>query len=112
FSAISEPPVFIYLKLPVGRRGMDPLHAREDQIDQALRAQSVGAVVGWGQSLGSSRADGRRVPSFTRIDITAPVLDAALAALQALLPALDAPALTEIHYTRGEQRHMDLLTVE
>lgn len=112
FSAIGDPPVFIYLKVPIGRRDADPLHLREEQIDQALRAQAAGAVVGWGQSLGGRPADGRRMPSFTRIDITAPALDAARTALQALLPTLDTPLLTEIHYTRDEQLYMDLLTAE
>jgi hypothetical protein len=110
FAALGEQPAFIYVKVPVHRRSVDPLHEREDQIDQALRAQALGSVLSWGESLGDPRADGTRKAAFTRIDISAPALDAALAALQAFLPSLEAMLLTEIHYTRNGLQCMDVLT--
>ena len=94
------PAQFVYVRVPVKpRRGTDPLHQREDQIDQALRAQGVGTVLGWGDSLGERRADGSRVAAYFRIDINVSDLAAARTLLQHLLPELDAPAGTEIHYT-------------
>ncbi|MBU4423942.1 MAG: hypothetical protein KKG12_09285 [Gammaproteobacteria bacterium] len=92
---------FIFVKIPVGRRHdeSDPLHRREDTIDQMLRAQSLGLVVGWGDSLGERRPDGLRPAAYIRIDINAHDVQAVRSALRALLPTLGAPAGTEIHYT-------------
>ena len=45
-----------------------------------------------------------------RIDITAPVLDHARVALHALLPELDTPMGTQIHYTLDGQHRMDVVT--
>ena len=108
FAHREAPQFFVFVKIPVQRHAFDPLHRREEQIDEALRAQGLGAVVGWGDSLGERRADGSRVAAYIRIDITVNDLERARAALHALLPALDAPAGTEIHYTVGEQRRFDL----
>ncbi len=105
-----ERAAFLFVKIPVSRRTMDPLHLREDQIDQALRAQGVGMVVGWGDSLGAARPDGKRVAMFIRVDISARNLDEARAALCQLLPTLDAPIGTEVHYTPDGRHRMDLLT--
>jgi len=104
------PPVFVFVKIPVNRHTADPLHLREDRIDQALRAQGVGMVIGWGDSLGAARPDGKRIAAFIRIDITAPALDSARAALRALLPLQEAPTGTQIHYTLDGQHRMDLST--
>ena len=105
------PAQFVYVRIPVNRRrGTDPLHQREDQIDQALRAQGIGTVVGWGDSLGERRADGSRVAAYIRIDINVSDLAAARATLQHLLPQLDAPAGTEIHYTQQGLSLQDLAT--
>lgn len=85
---------------------MDPLHLREHQIDETLRAQGIGSVVGWGDSLGARRADGARVATHIRIDILVSDVAAARTTLQALLPQLEAPLGTEIHYTlQGMPRH-------
>ncbi|PJI96203.1 hypothetical protein CLU85_0944 [Acidovorax sp. 69] len=110
FSVPDEPPAFMFVKIPVSRHTIDPLHLREHQIDQALRAQALGAVVGWGDSLGAARADGKRIPAFIRIDITTPDLNAARAALHALLPTLETPVGTQIHYTVDAKHCMDLAT--
>ena len=94
------PAQFVYVRIPVQpHRDADPLHQREDQIDQALRAQGIGMVLGWGDSLGERRADGSRVAAYLRIDINVSDLVAARTALRHLLPRLEAPAGTEIHYT-------------
>lgn len=105
------PAQFVYVRVPVKpRRGTDPLHQREDQIDQALRAQGIGSVVGWGDSLGERRADGSRVAAYLRIDINVSDLAAARTLLQQLLPTLDAPAGTEIHYTLQGLSLQDMAT--
>ncbi|WP_155885319.1 hypothetical protein [Acidovorax sp. JHL-9] len=100
---------FLFVKIPVGRRNVpDPLHHREDAIDQMLRSQDLGLVVGWGDSLGERRPDGLRPPAHIRIDISACDLHAARYALRALLPTLGAPAGTEIHYTLAGNRLQDI----
>jgi hypothetical protein len=92
---------FVFVKIPVDRRHdeADPLHRREDAIDQMLRAHNLGLVVGWGDSLGERRPDGQRPAAYIRIDINATDVQATRSALRALLPTLGAPAGTEIHYT-------------
>ena len=84
---------FIFVKIPVGRRHdeADPLHRREDTIDQMLRSQGLGLVVGWGDSLGERRPDGQRPAAHIRIDINANDVQATRSALRALLPTLGAP---------------------
>jgi hypothetical protein len=101
---------FIFVKIPLNRRydEADPLHRREDAIDQMLRSQGLGLVVGWGDSLGERRPDGQRPPAYIRIDINANDLQAARSALRALLPTLGAPAGTEIHYTLGGRSLQDI----
>lgn len=108
FAHREAPQFFIFVKIPADRHAIDPLHLRENQLDETLRAQGLGAVVGWGDSLGERRADGSRVTTYIRIDITVNDLARALALLRERLPALDAPAGTEIHYTEGERRLLDL----
>lgn len=105
------PAQFVYVRIPVQlRRGTDPLHQREDRIDQALRSQGIGSVVGWGDSLGERRADGSRVAAYLRIDINVSDLPAARTALRYLLPKLEAPAGTEIHYTLQGASLQDMAT--
>ena len=105
------PAEYVYVRIPVKpRRGTDPLHLREDQIDQALRAQGIGSVVGWGDSLSERRSDGSRVAAHIRIDIMVSNLAAARTTLQQLLPELDAPSGTEIHYTLQGLRLQDTAT--
>ncbi len=91
-------PEFVFVKIPVGRHGADPLHLREEQMDEALRAQGLGMVVGWGDSLGERRADGSRAVVYLRVDVHVHDLATALPVLRGLLPALGAPHGTEIHY--------------
>lgn len=110
FPASGPAPVFLFVKIPVSRRTVDPLHLREHELDQALRAAGVGTVVGWGDSLGAARSDGKRIAAFIRIDITAADLDAVRTALHTLLPALGSPANTQIHYSLGGRHCMDLAT--
>ena len=105
------PAQFVYVRIPVKpRRGTDPLHQREDRIDQALRAQGIGSVVGWGDSLGERRADGSRVAAYLRIDINVSDLAAARIALRYLLPKLEAHAGNEIHYTLQGASLQDMAT--
>lgn len=112
-AALSTPddrPAFLFVKIPVTRHTMDPLHLREDRIDQALRTHGTGMVIGWGDSLGAARKDGKRIAEFIRIDISAPVLESALVALRALLAEPDTPMGTQIHYTLNGQHRMDMTT--
>jgi len=62
------------------------------------RPKGLGSVVGWGDSLGERHANGKRAATFMRVDISVSDLPRALALLHALLPALEAPPGTEIHY--------------
>jgi len=106
----STPQCFIYLRLPLGKHDYDPLHQRENAIDQALRTQGLGEVLGWGESLGEANAGGRR-HACLRIDISArtPVPTPVLALLHQLLPTLQAPLGTEIHYQHAGQHLLDTL---
>ncbi|WP_084153698.1 hypothetical protein [Simplicispira psychrophila] len=105
------PAQFVYVRIPLQpRQRVDPLHQREDEIDQALHAQGIGTVLGWGDSLGERRADGSRVAAYLRIDINVSDLAAARTTLQQLLPTLEAPAGTEIHYTLQGVRLQDRAT--
>lgn len=101
---------FIFVKIPLDRRHdeADPLHRREDTIDQMLRSQGLGLVVGWGDSLGERRPDGQRPAAYIRIDINAHDVQATRSALRALLPTLGAPAGTEIHYTLAGRSLQDM----
>lgn len=100
---------FTFAQIPIDRRGVaDPLHRREDTIDQMLRTQGLGLVVGWGDSLGERRPNGLRPSASMRIDISVNDLPAARSALRTLLPTLGAPAGTEVHYTLAERSLMDL----
>jgi hypothetical protein len=101
-------PLFLYVKIPVTKDVVDPIHSREDAIDQALRKKGVGSVLGWGSSLGEVQPDGSREVAYTRIDIDVTNIDAARTLLQATLPALVVPAGTEIHYTIEQQNQKDV----
>ncbi|KAB2902818.1 MAG: hypothetical protein F9K35_03670 [Burkholderiaceae bacterium] len=107
FAHREAPQFFVFVKIPVDRHTIDPLHQREEQLDEALRAQGLGTVVGWGDSLGERRADGSRVAAYIRIDITVNDLARALALLRERLPALGASAGTEIHYTEDGRYLVD-----
>ncbi|QIL44803.1 hypothetical protein G7045_11305 [Acidovorax sp. HDW3] len=104
----STPQCFIYLRLPVERHGHDPLHQRENTIDQALRTQGLGEVLGWGASLGEVSANGRRL-AWLRVDISANTQASALLLLRQLLPTLQAPTGTEVHYQQDGQHLLDIL---
>ena len=75
-----------------------------------LQERGIGSVSGGGSSLGDVGPAGYREVVFCGIDIE--VVDHAktLAALRELLPSLNAPAGTEIHYTTGGARSQDVLT--
>ena len=100
---------FIYVKIPVSS-AEDPLHQREYTLDQTLREMGLGAVVGWGDSLGPVLADGSRPAAFLRIDINVTELGEARAALRTSLLELEAPFGTEIHYTREGSNLQDTYT--
>jgi hypothetical protein len=108
FAHREVPQFFIFVKIPVDRRAIDPLHRREERLDEALRAQGLGTVVGWGDSLGERRANGSRVAAYTRVDISVAHLAQGRELLRGLLPALEAPAGTEIHYYVDGRHLMDL----
>lgn len=99
---------FVYVKIPRHRRDDDPLHLREEQIDETLRQLAIGTVVGWGDSLGERDAQGHRHAAYIRIDIATRDPEAVRQTLHGLLPRLGASVGTEIHYTEQAQQFMDL----
>jgi hypothetical protein len=103
---------FVFVKIPLRHHGGDPLHLREAQIDTQLQAQALGTVLGWGDSLGERRSDGSRRAAYQRIDINLSDLSAGLALLRTLLPTLEAPPGTEIHYTLEAERLFERLGIE
>lgn len=102
------PAAFLYVKVPV--HAEDDNLARDEALDQALREAGVGSVVGWGDSLGERQPDGSRPLMFHRIDIEVGDLATARAALWQMLPALGAPAGSEIHYQHQGRKALDLYT--
>lgn len=111
-SALPQGDSFVYVKIPVHRRDIDPLHQRETQIDDALQAQAIGTVVGWGDSLGERDSQGLRRAAYMRVDIATPQPEAVRQALRELLPTLGAGIGTEIHYTLNDQHLMDVVQSE
>lgn len=99
---------FMVVKIPVIQDVDDLWHQREERIDQALRRQGIGSVVGWGDSLGDAAPRGRRRVAFTRVDIDVSDIASGRALLQAELPALGLPPGTEIHYAIGRVRFADI----
>lgn len=103
---------FIYVKIPGDLGPVDRGEMFEDRIDAALSAKALGSVSGGGSSLGDARADGRRPVVFCGIDIDTQDSEATRTLLRALLPSLDAPVGTEIHYTQNGQKLQDTLQRE
>lgn len=102
------PADFVYVKIPTAAGAEDRDLARAEALDQLLRDQDIGSVLGWGPSLGERRPDGSRPVAFHRIDIEIAELESGLAALHQFLPALGALAGTEIHYRRERQNLQDV----
>lgn len=100
---------FIYVKIPGDISPMDRVDLFEDRIEPALSAKNLGTISGGGSSLGDKRPDGSRPISFCGIDIDTTSRDEALAVLRDLLPTLNTPVGTELHYTKNGQRLQDEL---
>ena len=99
---------FLVVKIPVVEDVDDRWHQREERIDEALRAGRLGAVLGWGDSLGEPTPRGRRRVAFTRVDIDISDIAAGRSLLQSTLAAIGVPPGTEIHYAIGRVRYADI----
>lgn len=97
---------FIYVKIP---GHIEPIERGEfeDRISPLLQQANLGEISGGGSLLGDARPDGTRPIEFCGIDIDATDRNAALELLRSLLPTLDVPAGTELHYTRQGARLLD-----
>ena len=102
---------FIYVKIPGEIGPLDRGELFEDKIEPVLAEKSLGSVSGGGSSLGDARPDGSRPIEFCGIDIDTKARDEALAALRSLLPTLNAPVGTELHYTKSGQQLQDELSI-
>lgn len=100
---------FIYIKIPGNIQPLERGELFEDKIDPVLAQDDLGSVSGGGSSLGDPRPDGTRIIEFCGIDIDATDRDRALTKLRELLPQLNAPVDTELHYTRGGVKLQDAL---
>ncbi len=105
-----DPEQFIYVKLPGNIQPIQRGAQFEDRIEPVLAEAGLGSVSGGGSSLADPLPDGRRLVAFCGIDIDTPERDAALTVLRDLLPKLEAPAGTELHYTRGGVKLQDEFT--
>lgn len=101
---------FVYIKIPVVKDPANPPPSWEDAIDQILKEQRIGSVLGWGDSLGDAQPDGSREVAFIRIDVNVADLAPARALLQTALAALGLPTGTEMHYTLENAGFQDLYT--
>ena len=97
---------FIYVNIP---GHIEPIERGqiEDRIEPLLREASLGEISGGGSQLGDARPDGTRPIEFGGIDIDTTDRNAALELLRSLLPTLEVPAGTELHYTRQGTRLLD-----
>lgn len=97
---------FIYVRIP---GHIEPIERGEieDRIEPLLRETNLGEISGGGSQLGDARPDGTRPIEFCGIDIDTTDRNAALELLRSLLPTLDMPAGTELHYTRQGIRLLD-----
>jgi len=103
---------FVYVKIPVSVGPIERGALFGDPIDLALAEGDLGEVSGGGSSLGEKQADGSRNIEFCGIDVDTRNRDGALAVLRELLPRLDAPMGTELHYTTGIEKLQDELSPE
>ncbi|WOB06968.1 hypothetical protein [Piscinibacter gummiphilus] len=103
---------FIYVKIPGDIGPMDRGDLFEDQIEPVLAEKNLGTISGGGSSLGDERPDGSRRISFCGIDIDTTSRDDALVVLRDLLPTLNTPVGTELHYTKNGQKLQDELVAE
>lgn len=101
------PEQFIYIKIPGNIGPLDRGELFEDKIDPVLAQDDLGSVSGGGSSLGDEREDGSRVVVFCGIDIDTRDRDQALIVLRGLLPQLNAPAGTELQYTKDGVKMQD-----
>lgn len=102
-----DPEQFIYVKLPGNIQPIQRGEQFEDRIEPVLAESKLGSVSGGGSSLTDPLPDGRRLVSFCGIDVDTPNRDAALTVLRDLLPTLNAPVGTELHYTRDGTKLQD-----
>ena len=101
---------FIYIKMPGNIQPMERGELFEDKIDPVLAQDNLGAVSGGGSLLGDPRPDGTRIVESCGIDIDVTDLSRALVVLRELIPQLNSPVGTELHYTEGGARLQDVLT--
>jgi hypothetical protein len=99
---------FLYVKVPVANQPPERTRRLTDMVDQVLLEAGVGAVAGWGASLGGALPDGTRPVAYTRIDVDVLNLPSARAFLRANLPSAGAPIGTEIHFTTDRRHYKDL----
>jgi hypothetical protein len=91
---------FVYVKVPAASLPEHELHAA---LEDALMAEGLGSVVGWGASVDGAARGGRLKAAFHRIDIEVFDLPRALEVLKARLTAFGVPQRSELHYTlQGE----------
>jgi len=103
---------FIYVKIPGDIGPIDRGDLFEDRIEPVLAEKNLGSVSGGGSSLGDARPDGSRPISFCGIDIDTTSREEALVVLRNLLPTIDAPLGTELHYTKKGLKLQDELASE
>ena len=101
---------FIYVKIPSANTTDAGLRRYQAGIDDALLAQGLGAVIGWGSSMGEENRGGHRELAFHRIDIEVDDVDRARPLLRQALTVLAAPAGSELHYSVGAVRYQDVLS--
>lgn len=100
---------FVYIKIPGSIQPLERGDLFEDKIDPVLAQDNLGSVSGGGSSLSDPHPDGSRTIEFCGIDIDAADRDRTLVKLRELLPQLDAPHGTELHYTRDGAKLQDVL---
>ncbi|MES2207260.1 MAG: hypothetical protein V4525_10775 [Pseudomonadota bacterium] len=101
---------FIYIKIPGNIQPIERGELFEEKIDAALSLNKLGAVSGGGSLLSDPDPNGNRTVESCGIDIDATDRNLALIALRELLPQINTPLGTELHYTRSNVKLQDMLT--
>lgn len=100
-------PELVYVLLPGSFDAIERGDRFEDPISEELQRLGVGEVSGGGSQLGDERPDGSRAIAFCGIDVDTDNVEGVREVLRALLPKLDCPAGTQLHYCAADKTLQD-----
>jgi hypothetical protein len=100
--------VMIYIYLPGDLDPFDRYARYEDALENELQAAGLGRVTGGGSMMGEELEDGTCPAVFSGIDVDVTDLGVGRAFLRNMLPDLDCPPGTALHYGIGPRARQDI----